>query len=55
MSNSELKDTERTALQGKTDEVVISVRNVKKMFRVYRDRGNTLKVRRALGAERGFL
>ena len=45
MSNSELKDTERTALQGKTDEVVISVRNVKKMFRVYRDRGNTLKDR----------
>ena len=54
MSNSELKDTERTALQGKTDEVVISVRNVKKMFRVYRDRGNTLKDRILFAGRRKY-
>ena len=54
MSNSELKDTERTALQGKTDEVVISVRNVKKMFRVYRDRGNTLKDRILFAGRRRY-
>ena len=54
MSNSELKDTERTAVQGKTDEVVISVRNVKKMFRVYRDRGNTLKDRILFAGRRKY-
>ena len=54
MSNSELKDTERTALQGKIDEVVISVRNVKKMFRVYRDRGNTLKDRILFAGRRKY-
>ena len=54
MSNSELKDTERTAVQGKTDDVVISVRNVKKMFRVYRDRGNTLKDRILFAGRRKY-
>ena len=54
IQNSELKDTERTALQGKTDEVVISVRNVKKMFRVYRDRGNTLKDRILFAGRRKY-
>ena len=44
MSNSELKNTEAgTVSQNSINDVVISVRNVKKMFRVYRDRGNTLK------------
>ena len=54
IQNSELKDTERAALQRKTDEVVISVRNVKKMFRVYRDRGNTLKDRVLFAARRKY-
>ncbi len=54
IQNSELKDTERAALQGKTDEVVISVRNVKKMFRVYRDRGNTLKDRILFAGRRKY-
>ena len=44
MSNSELKNTEAgTVSQNSINDVVISVRNVKKMLRVYRDRGNTLK------------
>lgn len=55
MSNSALKATgAETALQEKTDEVVISVRNVKKMFRVYRDRGNTLKDRILFAGRRKY-
>ena len=46
IQDSELKETgTRIAKPEKSDDVVISVRNVKKMFRVYRDRGNTLKER----------
>ena len=46
IQDSELKETRtRIAKPEKSDDVVISVRNVKKMFRVYRDRGNTLKER----------
>ena len=54
IQNSELKDTGRTSLLGKTDEVVISVKNVKKMFRVYRDRGNTLKDRILFAGRRKY-
>ncbi|QTE72663.1 ABC transporter ATP-binding protein [Clostridiales bacterium FE2011] len=55
MSNSALKATgAETALQENTDEVVISVRNVKKMFRVYRDRGNTLKDRILFAGRRKY-
>ena len=35
-------------------EVVIDVRNVKKMFRVYRDRGNTLKDRILFAGRRKY-
>ena len=46
MQNSEPKNgDEKTILYGKSTETVIDVRNVKKKFRVYRDRGNTLKER----------
>ena len=55
MSNSALKATgAENTLQGKPDEVVISVRNVKKMFRVYRDRGNTLKDRILFAGRRKY-
>ena len=44
MQNAELNDSgKRDRTPVKDSEVVIDVKNVKKMFRVYRDRGNTLK------------
>ena len=44
----------RNASQNSTAETVISVRNVKKMFRVYRDRGNTLKDRILFAGRRKY-
>ena len=55
MNNSELKDSGAgTALPENANDVVISVRNVKKMFRVYRDRGNTLKDRILFAGRRKY-
>ena len=56
MQNAELlKDTVKgNAVPEKTGEVVIDVRNVKKMFRVYRDRGNTLKERLLFAGRRRY-
>ena len=55
MNNSELKDTGAgNAMSGNANDVVISVRNVKKMFRVYRDRGNTLKDRILFAGRRKY-
>ena len=55
IQNSELKETgTRIAKPEKSDDVVISVRNVKKMFRVYRDRGNTLKDRILFAGRRKY-
>ena len=62
MSNSELRIQnsesenrgEKHASQNRIAETVISVRNVKKMFRVYRDRGNTLKERLLFTARRKY-
>ena len=55
MSNSEIKNVrEETAMPEKSNEVVIDVRNVKKMFRVYRDRGNTLKERLLFAGRRRY-
>ena len=55
IQNSELKDTgARNAMSGNANDVVISVRNVKKMFRVYRDRGNTLKDRVLFAGRRKY-
>ena len=55
IQNSELKDTGAgTALPGNDKDVVISVKNVKKMFRVYRDRGNTLKDRILFAGRRKY-
>ncbi len=44
----------RNASQNSAAETVISVRNVKKMFRVYRDRGNTLKDRILFAGRRKY-
>ena len=44
----------KNASQNSTAETVISVRNVKKMFRVYRDRGNTLKDRILFAGRRKY-
>ena len=55
IQNSELKDTGAgTALPDNDKDVVISVKNVKKMFRVYRDRGNTLKDRILFAGRRKY-
>ena len=55
IQNSELKEIgTRIAKPEKSDDVVISVRNVKKMFRVYRDRGNTLKDRILFAGRRKY-
>ena len=55
IQNSELKDTGAgTALLDNDKDVVISVKNVKKMFRVYRDRGNTLKDRILFAGRRKY-
>ena len=55
IQNSELKETgTRIAKPEKSDDVVIRVRNVKKMFRVYRDRGNTLKDRILFAGRRKY-
>ena len=55
IQNSELENHgEKNAAQNSVGETVISVRNVKKMFRVYRDRGNTLKDRILFAGRRKY-
>ena len=55
IQNSELMDSEKKDKTSvKDNEVVIDVKNVKKMFRVYRDRGNTLKERLLFAGRRRY-